>query len=175
MSFSSTTTTIEHNHPSGQYFISTDPSLISISSLNDAFSQEWMYWAQPLPEAEMRKMVEASLCFAVYKINSNSAQTPSSKPEPSGPQIGFARIITDYVTFAYLTDVYVLPEHQKAGLGGWLIRCVDEWIKSLPHLRRSMLVTSGDGGEAYYEKMMGMSRVGGKAVIMSWRGRGAVF
>lgn len=73
------------------------------------------------------------------------------------PQIGFARVITDEVTFAYLTDVYVLEGHQGKGLGSWLMECVDEEFASWPHLRRVMLMANLKEGEAFYAKM-GMSQ-----------------
>lgn len=72
-----------------------------------------------------------------------------------GPrQIGLARLITDEVTMAYLTDVYVLPEFQGKGLGLWLVECVRETLDSWPHLRRSLLVSSE--GEGFYSKTLGM-------------------
>jgi GNAT superfamily N-acetyltransferase len=61
----------------------------------------------------------------------------------SPKQIGLVRVITDDVTFGYLTDVYVLPEYQGKGLGRWIIECLDEVIKGWPHLRRFMFLTSG--------------------------------
>lgn len=63
----------------------------------------------------------------------------------SGPrQIGLVRMITDGVTFGYLTDVYVLPEYQGKGLGRWMLACLDEVIQAWPHLRRLLLATSGN-------------------------------
>ncbi|KAL1986091.1 hypothetical protein VTN96DRAFT_6988 [Rasamsonia emersonii] len=82
-------------------------------------------------------------------------------------QIGLARLITDTVTFAYLTDVYILPEYQGRGLGAWMMDCVAETLSSanMPHLRRTMLVTTNralDGGrrEDYYAAKFGMRVVG---------------
>lgn len=71
-------------------------------------------------------------------------------------QIGFARLITDEVTFAYLTDVYVLKEYQSQGLGQWLMQCLDETLESWPDLRRAMLLTSGEKAVAFYRKMLKM-------------------
>lgn len=88
--------------------------------------------------------------------------------------IGFARVITDYVTFAYLTDVYVLPEWQGSGLGKWLIECVQGVFEGMPHLRRSMLVTGAGGpGVGFYEKAMRMEGMReGELLAMSWVGPG---
>jgi len=63
-----------------------------------------------------------------------------------------ARVLTDDVTFAYLTDVYVLPEFQGKGLGRWILECLNEVIKAWPHLRRFMFLTSSIG---IYRKTLG--------------------
>lgn len=65
-------------------------------------------------------------------------------------------MVTDEVSFAYLTDVYVKPEYQGKGLGKWLIECVDEVLSSWPDLRRAMLVT-GKGAKVY-EEILGMKQ-----------------
>jgi GNAT superfamily N-acetyltransferase len=64
-------------------------------------------------------------------------------------QIGLARVITDGVTFGYLTDVYVLPKYQGKGLGRWMMECLNEVIKAWPHLRRLMLLASGSSLDLY--------------------------
>lgn len=56
--------------------------------------------------------------------------------------VGFARLITDGTTFAYLTDVGILPGHQGKGLARFLMGCIQEVISSWPHLRRFMLISS---------------------------------
>jgi ribosomal protein S18 acetylase RimI-like enzyme len=63
------------------------------------------------------------------------------------------------VSFAWLTDVYVLPEYQKQGLGKWLIECVNEVLSRWPGLRRVMCMASSTGEEAkeFYSKMLGLS------------------
>ena len=101
---------------------------------------------------------------AVSRMNSTSSS-----------QIGFARVITDTVTFAYLTDVYVLPEWQGSGLGKWLVDCVQEVVEGMPHLRRSMLVTGREGpAGAFYERRMRMQGIDprGDLMVMSWVGPG---
>lgn len=55
-------------------------------------------------------------------------------------QVGFARLITDRMTFAYLTDVFVLPELRGQGLAKWLMVCVNELVQALPHLRQMLLM-----------------------------------
>lgn len=70
-------------------------------------------------------------------------------------QIGMARMCTDYVTFAYLTDVYLLPEWRKDGLGKWMVACVKEVIDGIPELRRAMLLTSTGVGQEFYKRELG--------------------
>jgi GNAT superfamily N-acetyltransferase len=78
-------------------------------------------------------------------------------PNPTGPseQVGFARIITDYVTFGYLTDVYVLEDHQGKGLGKWMMQCLDEILVGWPMLRRFLLLTHSPAAGRMYEKTLG--------------------
>jgi GNAT superfamily N-acetyltransferase len=112
---------------------------------------------------------------------------PSSQPV----LIGYARLVTDKVTFAYLTDVYILPAWQSQGLGKWLVQCVQEVLESMPYLRRSVALISGhadgegngDGTkkgstDKFYEKFMNMtlmsSVVGGPKVIQ-WKGPGNAY
>jgi GNAT superfamily N-acetyltransferase len=169
------------------FLLSTDPSLIDIAALTSAFDQPFLYWAKPLPAEAMKTMVENSLCFGLYTPTPEAAPTlaadddvPStSSSTTTTHQIGVARLITDYTTFAYLTDVYVLPPWQGSGLGKWLIDCVQGWLEGLPYLRRSMLVTGRDGpGRGFYERRMRMSAVGegeekgGDLVSLSWVGPG---
>jgi GNAT superfamily N-acetyltransferase len=65
------------------------------------------YWAERIPRATVDKSIENSLCFGLLQ---------------GDRQIGFARVVTDCATFAYLADVFVLAEHRGLGLGKWLIR-----------------------------------------------------
>jgi GNAT superfamily N-acetyltransferase len=91
-------------------------------------------------------------------------------------QIGLARLITDEVSFAYLTDVYILDEYQGKGLGTWLIKCVDETLSSWPELRRALLVTNH--GSSFYGEKLGMKEFEqGKngMAIFSRKGGGSVF
>ena len=59
------------------------------------------------------------------------------------------------MTFAYLTDVYVLAEYQGKGLGKWLVECVNETLASWPEFRRAILVTTH--GSKFYAETLGMS------------------
>ena len=70
--------------------------------------------------------------------------------------IGLGRLITDESSFAYLTDVFIIPEHQANGLGRWLMQCINETLDSWPDLRRAMLFTKGDPCIQFYKRTMGM-------------------
>jgi GNAT superfamily N-acetyltransferase len=83
------------------------------------------YWAENIPRATVDRSIDNSLCFGLLEEHR---------------QIGFARVITDSATFAFLADVFVLAEHRGAGLGKWLIECVVSHPE-LQGLRRWVLGT----------------------------------
>ncbi|PGG95728.1 hypothetical protein AJ79_09901 [Helicocarpus griseus UAMH5409] len=180
-----------------EYLISTDPSLLSLSAINAAFAQEYMYWAKPLPEPLLQEMLDRSLCFGVYTCNNNGADTnittnsattststdsnsTSQKPFAKNPtQIGFARIVTDNVTIAYLTDVYILPEYQGIGLGSWMLQCVNEWVDGRDesgYFRRLMLLTVGGHRAEYYRRVIGAEQQGrvGEVYVLGRKGKGGL-
>ncbi|OAL42946.1 gcn5-related n-acetyltransferase [Pyrenochaeta sp. DS3sAY3a] len=163
------------------YLISTDPSLIPVDELNRVFGSEVFYWADALPVSVMSETLENSLCFGLYDLESPESASYRSKAGGAYKLIGFARCITNFTTFVFLTDVYVDPILQGKGLGAWLITCVQESIKSLPYLRRSMLFTSDwKRSVPFYAKLMGMEVVeciegaegeeGKGAAIMQYKG-----
>ncbi|QIX02013.1 hypothetical protein AMS68_007530 [Peltaster fructicola] len=157
------------------FLISTDSSLIPVPELTAVFDSAEFYWAKALPEEDMRDMLAESLCFGVYTTTSSTGTLPKSTPEHQF--IGFARCITDFATFAYLTDVWIKPSYQGRGLGKWLIRCVKEVADSMPHLRRIMLFTADwDRSVPFYEETMGMSLLlsphGTGLAVMECKGKG---
>ncbi|TQN65262.1 Serotonin N-acetyltransferase 1 [Colletotrichum shisoi] len=172
------------------YLVSTDASLISIPDLNAAFASDAFYWASPLPEPVMREILQNSLCFGLHgPPETTTTTTTTSEGAATEPNhhhhhhlhprrlVGFARLVTDYVTFAYVTDVWVDPSVQGRGLGRWLVGRVQETIESMPHLRRSLLFTDDWGRSVpFYEELMKMELAGGEAGVspavmqMKWRG-----
>ncbi|PSL46596.1 N-acetylglutamate synthase-like GNAT family acetyltransferase [Chitinophaga niastensis] len=115
----------------GDYIISTDKSKLDEKAIHDFLANE-SYWAQNIPLSVVKKSLEGSLCFGVFHEDK---------------QIGFARVITDGVAFAYLADVYMLVPYRGKGLSKFLMRT----IMAHPHLqglRRFMLVTA-DAHELY--------------------------
>jgi GNAT superfamily N-acetyltransferase len=106
------------------YFISTNKEKLDIDTIYNYIAFE-SYWAQGIPKTIVEKSIEGSLCFGLYKNNE---------------QIGFARLVTDKATFAYLADVFVLPEYRGKGLSKWLMQTIHAHPE-LQTLRRWMLAT----------------------------------
>lgn len=116
------------------YTVSTDPSKLDIEVIHSFLYHS--KWAKGIDLETMQIAIQNSLCFGLY--------------DPNNQQIGLARIITDYATFAYVKDVFVIDEFQKMGLGLWLMECCLEHLQTLK-LRRIMLLTSTASG--FYKQM----------------------
>jgi GNAT superfamily N-acetyltransferase len=115
----------------GNYVISTEKSRLDLHVIHDFLSTQ-AYWALNRPLEMVRTAIENSICFGLYEGDS---------------QIGFARVVTDYATFAWLCDVFILPEHRSQGLGKWLVECIVTHPQLAP-LRRIVLATR-DAHELY--------------------------
>ena len=111
------------NLTKGQYSITTDQQRLDVDAIHAFLSRS--FWAEAIPKELVRKSIANSLCFALFDGRS---------------QVGFARVVTDRATFAYLCDVYVLESHRGRGLGKWLIATVMSHA-DLQNLRRFQLVT----------------------------------
>ena len=108
----------------GEYLISTDPARLDVAAIHDYLSKS-SYWAQGRPLEVVRRSIENSLVFGVYL---------------EAAQIGFARLVTDYATFAWLADVFVLPEFRGQGIGKWLVGVIAAHPR-VQGLRRWVLTT----------------------------------
>ena len=89
--------------------ISTDPNRIDVSLVHGFLSNS--YWAKGRPREVVERSIEHSFCFGVYE---------------NGIQIAFARLITDRAVFAYLADVFVVPEHRGRGISRALLDAIFE-------------------------------------------------
>jgi GNAT superfamily N-acetyltransferase len=135
----------------GAYLISTDPARLDLDAIFDYLSGR-SYWARGRPRDQIVRGIENSLPFGVYL---------------DGKQVGFARIVTDYATFAWLADVYVLEEHRGNGLGKALVEAVVEHpaVRDLPRV----LLATADAHRLY--EQYGFAHLKGDARFMAIEAR----
>ena len=121
-----------HEWQRGEYTISTERTRLDVAGVHRFLSTS-TYWAEGRSLETVRRSIEHSLSFGIYHSD--------------GAQVGFARVVTDYATFAWLADVYVLETHRGQGLGKWLV----EVIISHPDLQefRRWLLATKDAHELY--------------------------
>ena len=113
--------------------ITTDKTALDIALIHD-FLSTTSPWAQGIPLETVQRSIEHSLCFGGFI---------------DGKQIAFARVVSDHATFAYLMDVFVLPDYRGRGYSRSLIEAVQNH-PDLQNIRRFMLVSSSARG--LYEK-----------------------
>jgi GNAT superfamily N-acetyltransferase len=111
------------------FIISTDPSMIDCEVVYKYLNEE-SYWSKGIPEGTFETAIRNSFCFGVYQQNK---------------QAGFARVITDKATFAYICDVFILAEFRGMGLSKWLIETIVNHAE-LQGLRRWLLATADAHG-----------------------------
>lgn len=116
---------------SAEYSISTDPLKLNIDIIYNYISNE-SYWGRGRSLEVIKKSIENSLPFGIYYKNE---------------MIGFARVLTDYATFAWIADVFILEEHRGKGLSKWLMETILAHPK-LQGFRRWVLATK-DAHELY--------------------------
>jgi GNAT superfamily N-acetyltransferase len=107
----------------GEYVVSTDKRRIDVKSVHEFLAST--YWSPEIPESVLRRAIAGSICFGIYR---------------GREQVGFARVITDAATFAYLSDVFVLEAHRGRGLAAWMMEFIMAH-PSLQGLRRFSLST----------------------------------
>lgn len=108
----------------GEFTISTDRSRLNLEVIHGFLTN--CYWAKGIPRDVIARSIEQSLCFGVY--------------DGSGAQVGFARVVSDFATVAYLGDVFVLESHRGSGLSKRMMECITEH-PALQNLRRWILLT----------------------------------
>ena len=106
-----------------EFTVVTDPLKLDVNAIHGYLSRA--YWSEGISRAIVERAIANSLCFGLF----HGAQ-----------QIGFARVVSDRATYAYLCDVYVLEEFRGKGLGVWLMECVMRH-PDLQGLRRFSLAT----------------------------------
>jgi GNAT superfamily N-acetyltransferase len=111
---------LQHNG----YIVSDDPARIDVNAVHAFLAKS--YWAEGIPREVVERSLKHSLCFGAYT--------------EAREQVGLARVISDFATFAWLADVYVLDAHRGHGLSKVLMRAVVSHPR-LQGLRRFQLVT----------------------------------
>lgn len=114
-----------------EFLIGTDPSRLDLEMIH-AFLSHRSYWAKNRSREVVQRGIENSLNFGIYRGNE---------------QVGFARVVTDYATFAWLADVFVLEDFRGRGLGKWLV----EVMLAHPRLQgfRRWALATKDAHELY--------------------------
>ena len=120
---------LEHRH--GKYLISDDPARLQPEAIHAFLSRS--YWAESIPLETVQRALHGSLCIGAY--------------DAEKAQVGLARFVSDFATFCYVCDVYVLEEHRKNGLAQAMMAFASRHPK-LQNLRRWNLVT-GDAHGLY--------------------------
>jgi GNAT superfamily N-acetyltransferase len=105
------------------YEISTDRKRLDITRIHELLSSS--YWAQGIPLSVVQKCIQNSLCFGAFL---------------GARQVGFARVVSDFASIAYIADVFVVPEHRGRGIAKLLMRSILEHPQ-LQGLRRILLAT----------------------------------
>jgi GNAT superfamily N-acetyltransferase len=108
----------------GEFLISTDRARLSLDVVHGFLTN--CYWAKGIPRQIVARSIEHALCFGIYR--------------DGGEQVGFARVISDFATIAYVGDVFILEKHRGRGLGKWLMQCITQH-PALQGLRRWILTT----------------------------------
>src|SRR5690242_10890170 len=98
---------MHHSWARRDFEISTDPVRIDLAVVHEFLSNS--YWAQGIPLETVKRSIEHSLCFGIYHGKN---------------QVGFARVISDRATFAYLADVFIVEAYRGQGLSHWLMDCI---------------------------------------------------
>src|SRR4029079_3748315 len=110
------------------YQVSTERRLLDVAMIHDFLRSS--YWAPDIPRSVVEKSIEHSLCFGVYHGKA---------------QVGFARVISDFATFAYIADVFIVPAHRGKGASKLLMRTILDHPE-LQGLRRLLLATKDAHG-----------------------------
>jgi len=119
-----------YNIEKNNYLVSTDKNKINVAYVHEFLSQS--YWSPGVPVKVVKKAMKGSVCFGVYYKDK---------------QVGYARMVTDKATFAYLADVFIDEDHRGKGLAKWLV----ETILAHPQLQglRRILLATKDAHKLY--------------------------
>jgi GNAT superfamily N-acetyltransferase len=117
-----------HSWTNEPFTITTDPARLDLAVIHGFLASS--YWARGIPLATVEKSLAHSICFTLLD---------------GARQVGFARVVSDHATYAYIGDVFVLPAYRGRGLSKWLMACVTSHPE-LQGLRRWSLATADAHG-----------------------------
>ncbi|ARF81788.1 GNAT family N-acetyltransferase [Kitasatospora aureofaciens] len=120
-------------HRDDGYELSVDPDRLDVVLVHHWLSTD-AFWALGRSRETVEQSVRASLNFAVYET-------------AGGAQVAYARVVTDWTTFAWLCDVYVAPAHRGKGLGTWMAGAVRDHLA--PYRLKRVLLTTLDAHHVY--------------------------
>jgi hypothetical protein len=115
------------------YWASDDCDLIDLDRVHAWISRE-SYWAEGRPRDVMARAIQNSLVIGLYAAD--------------GTQVGFARVVTDYATYAWLCDVFIDSDQREHRLGTFLV----ETTVSHPDVRELRQILMGEPGRSLYER-----------------------
>ncbi|RYU94668.1 GNAT family N-acetyltransferase [Emticicia agri] len=115
---------MNHEFKKDGYIISTDQQLLQFDVIHKFLTTS--YWSPEIPMEVVKRAAAGSITFGIYK--------------DSGEQVGYARVISDCATFAYLADIFILESERGKGLSKWLMTCIMQ-LPELQNLRRWGLAT----------------------------------
>lgn len=118
--------TVVHEFQKEAFLISTQKSKLDLDLIHDYLSKH-SYWAENIPRGIVERSIQNSLSFGVYHHEK---------------QIGFARVITDFATYGYLADVFIVETYRGQGLSKWLMECIFNQIPELQGFRKWSLATA---------------------------------
>jgi GNAT superfamily N-acetyltransferase len=113
------------------FIISTEKQYLNLEVIHDFLSTD-SYWARGISLETVKKSVEkSSICFGLYAGN---------PAKGDAKQVGFARVVSDFVRFAWIMDVFVLPKYRGLGLSKWMMETLTE-ESDLKDVKKMMLCT----------------------------------
>jgi hypothetical protein len=139
----------ERTVESQRFLVSNARELMPHSFVQEAFGTKAMFWTDPFSDETTRAMLDNCLTLGVYKLSDSGQKEP----------IGMARLITDYTTIAFLTDVYMADAYRGFGLGKWMIHCCREVVLEMKNLRFMVLFTGEKSLLKFYSDQLGMEVV----------------
>jgi len=139
----------ERTVDSQKLVVSNARELMPHSFVQEAFGTKAMFWTDAFSDEATRAMLDNSLTLGVYKLSDAGQREP----------IGMARMITDYTTIAFLTDVYIADAYRGFGLGKWMVQCCREVVLEMQNLRFMILFTGEKSLQKFYGEQLGMEVV----------------